>query len=59
LARTAQIGGTPAAAAPLVLHETSSFDRGNTMENSIYQARWLLAPIFLLGFGVIAFGFMA
>ena len=29
------------------------------MDNSVYQARWLLAPVFLLSFGVFAIGIIA
>jgi hypothetical protein len=29
------------------------------MDKSIYQARWLLAPVFVLSFGVLAIGVIA
>lgn len=29
------------------------------MDKSVYQARWLLAPVFCFAFGVVAFGVMA
>ena len=29
------------------------------MDNSVYQARWLLAPVFCLGFCLLAVGIVA
>lgn len=42
----------PGSAAAILLAETQEV----TMDRSVYQARWLLAPVFGLCFGMVAFG---
>jgi hypothetical protein len=44
----------------LLSHEYSQHrSRKAQMNNSVYQARWLLGSVFLLSFGVLAVGFVS
>jgi hypothetical protein len=38
---------------------TQHRSRKAQMNNSVYQARWLLGSVFLLSFGVLAVGFVS